>query len=41
MLGALAVTLTPEDVGRLEAAMPEAEGSRYDAHQMAMLDSER
>jgi aryl-alcohol dehydrogenase-like predicted oxidoreductase len=41
MLGALAVTLTAEDAVRLEAAMPEAEGSRYDAHQMAMLDSER
>jgi aryl-alcohol dehydrogenase-like predicted oxidoreductase len=41
MLGALAVQLTAEDTARLESALPEAEGTRYDGHQMAMLDSER
>lgn len=41
MMGALEVTLTTDAVVRLEAALPMAEGSRYDAHQMAMLDSER
>jgi aryl-alcohol dehydrogenase-like predicted oxidoreductase len=42
-LAALAVELTPEDVARLEAAVPAAAaaGTRYDAHQMRMLDSER
>jgi aryl-alcohol dehydrogenase-like predicted oxidoreductase len=42
-LTALAVELTPEDVARLEAAVPAAAaaGTRYDAHQMRMLDSER
>lgn len=42
-LGALDVTLTPEDLARIERAVPvgAAAGSRYDAGQMAMLDSER
>jgi aryl-alcohol dehydrogenase-like predicted oxidoreductase len=42
-LGGLAVELTPEDVTRLEAAVPpdSAAGTRYDAHQMQILDSER
>jgi aryl-alcohol dehydrogenase-like predicted oxidoreductase len=42
-LGALDVTLTPEDLARLEKAVPPdaAAGDRYDAGQMAMLDSER
>jgi aryl-alcohol dehydrogenase-like predicted oxidoreductase len=42
-LGALDVTLTVEDLAAIEAAVPAdaVAGSRYDAHQMAMLDSER
>jgi aryl-alcohol dehydrogenase-like predicted oxidoreductase len=42
-LGALDVVLTPEDVARLEAAVPASAvaGSRYDPHQMRILDSER
>lgn len=42
-LGALDVRLSAEDVAKLEAAVPAAAiaGSRYDEHQMAMLDSER
>jgi aryl-alcohol dehydrogenase-like predicted oxidoreductase len=42
-LCALYVTLTPEDLRRLEKAVPPgaAAGDRYDAGQMAMLDSER
>lgn len=42
-LGALDVTLTPEELSRIEGAVPAgaAAGSRYDAGQMAMLDSER
>jgi len=42
-LGALDVTLTPEDVARLERAVPPdaAAGDRYDAGQMATLDSEK
>lgn len=37
------VTLSPEDVARIEAAVPASAvaGSRYDEHQMRMLDSER
>lgn len=37
------VTLSPEDVARIEAAVPASSvaGSRYDEHQMRMLDSER
>ncbi len=42
-LGALEVRLSAEEVARLEKAVPAAEiaGSRYDSHQMAMLDSEK
>lgn len=42
-LGALAVELTPSEVSRLEEAVPAsaAAGTRYDAHQMRMLDSEK
>lgn len=42
-LGALDVRLSDDDVRRLESAIsPEAvAGTRYDAHQMAALDSER
>ncbi len=42
-LGALQVRLTAEDLARLEKAVPAeaVAGSRYDAHQMRMLDSER
>jgi len=42
-LGALRVTLTPADLTRIEAAVPAAAvaGTRYDEHQMRMLDSER
>ncbi|MBX3566696.1 MAG: aldo/keto reductase [Rhizobiaceae bacterium] len=42
-LGALDLTLSPADLAAIEAAAPAdaAAGSRYDAHQMAMLDSER
>jgi aryl-alcohol dehydrogenase-like predicted oxidoreductase len=42
-LGALAITLTPSEVDRIEAALPASAvaGTRYDEHQMRMLDSER
>ena len=42
-LGALAITLTPDDLAAIEAAAPKgaAAGERYAAAQMAMLDSER
>jgi aryl-alcohol dehydrogenase-like predicted oxidoreductase len=42
-LGALDVVLTPEDRKRIEAALPtnEVAGTRYDPHQMRILDSER
>jgi aryl-alcohol dehydrogenase-like predicted oxidoreductase len=42
-LGALDVALSPEEVARLEEAVPAAEvaGTRYDAFQMKHLDSER
>ena len=42
-LGALDVTLAAEDLERIERAVPAgaAAGSRYEAGQMAMLDSER
>jgi len=35
--------LTSEDVARLEAAVPASAvaGTRYDAHQMRILDSEK
>ena len=42
-LGALAVRLSAEEIAKLETAVPAAEiaGTRYDKHQMAMLDSEK
>jgi aryl-alcohol dehydrogenase-like predicted oxidoreductase len=42
-LGALDLTLTPEDIAALEAVVPVTAiaGTRYDARQMGMLDSER
>jgi aryl-alcohol dehydrogenase-like predicted oxidoreductase len=42
-LGALAVTLTPDDLAAIERAAPKgaASGDRYNAHAMAALDSER
>jgi aryl-alcohol dehydrogenase-like predicted oxidoreductase len=42
-LGALDVRLTPEDVVRIEQAVPASAvaGTRYDARGMSMLDSER
>jgi aryl-alcohol dehydrogenase-like predicted oxidoreductase len=42
-LGALEVRLTPEDVARIETAVPPGAvaGDRYMAQQMGMLDSER
>jgi hypothetical protein len=42
-LGALQVALTPNDVERLEAVLPPSAvaGTRYDEHQMRILDSER
>ncbi len=42
-LGALDIQLSPEDLKRVEAAVPQSEvaGTRYDAHQMRTLDSEK
>ena len=42
-LGALELELTPQDLAEIEAAVPTeaVAGERYDAQQMAMLDSER
>jgi aryl-alcohol dehydrogenase-like predicted oxidoreductase len=42
-LGALQVELSPADVARLEEAVPPSAvaGTRYDEHQMRILDSER
>ena len=42
-LGALDVRLSPSDMDRIEAAVPvgAVAGTRYDAHQMRILDSER
>jgi aryl-alcohol dehydrogenase-like predicted oxidoreductase len=42
-LGALEVTLTPAEVARMEEAIPVSAvaGTRYDEHQMRVLDSER
>jgi aryl-alcohol dehydrogenase-like predicted oxidoreductase len=42
-MGALRVTLTPAELARIEEAVPAAAvaGSRYDEHQMRILDSER
>ena len=43
MLGALDVALSGEEVTRLESAVPASAvaGTRYDAHQMRVLDSEK
>jgi aryl-alcohol dehydrogenase-like predicted oxidoreductase len=42
-LGALGLGLTTQDIERLEKAVPPgaAAGTRYDAHQMSVLDSEK
>ena len=42
-LGALEVALAPQDIARLESAVPAGAtaGTRYDARQMGILDSER
>ena len=42
-LGALQLTLTSEEIARIEAAIPASDvaGTRYDEHQMRILDSER
>jgi len=42
-LGALDLRLSPDDLARLEAALPAGQvaGDRYDPHAMASLDSER
>ena len=42
-LGALQVSLSPDDLACIEAAVPPSAvaGTRYDEHQMRMLDSER
>jgi aryl-alcohol dehydrogenase-like predicted oxidoreductase len=42
-LGALQLTLTPTEIARIEDAIPEmaVAGTRYDEHQMRILDSER
>jgi aryl-alcohol dehydrogenase-like predicted oxidoreductase len=42
-LGALQVTLAPADLARIESALPPSAvaGTRYDEHQMRVLDSER
>ena len=42
-LGAVEIELSPEEIGDVEAAVPESAiaGTRYDAHQMRVLDSER
>lgn len=42
-LGALEVELSPADLARIEEAVPATAvaGTRYDEHQMRMLDSER
>jgi aryl-alcohol dehydrogenase-like predicted oxidoreductase len=42
-LGALSIQLNAEDLARIDQAVPHAQvvGTRYDEHQMRMLDSER
>jgi aryl-alcohol dehydrogenase-like predicted oxidoreductase len=40
-LGALGVQLAGADLARIAQALPAVAGARYNAHQMAMLDSER
>jgi aryl-alcohol dehydrogenase-like predicted oxidoreductase len=40
-LGALQASLTPDDLVRIEGAIPAAAGTRYASEQMRMLDSEK
>jgi aryl-alcohol dehydrogenase-like predicted oxidoreductase len=42
-VAALEITLTPEELAALEAAVPaeKVAGARYDKHSMAHLDSEK
>ena len=42
-LGALQLKLSPADIARIEEAIPASAivGTRYDEHQMRMLDSDR
>jgi aryl-alcohol dehydrogenase-like predicted oxidoreductase len=40
-LGALDVSLSAEDLSRIENSVPEVAGTRYDERQMKVLDSER
>jgi aryl-alcohol dehydrogenase-like predicted oxidoreductase len=40
-LGALEVRLAPDELTRIEAALPPVAGTRYDERQMKILDSER
>jgi aryl-alcohol dehydrogenase-like predicted oxidoreductase len=40
-LAALEVKLSPEELARIEDVLPPVAGTRYDEHQMRMLDSER
>jgi aryl-alcohol dehydrogenase-like predicted oxidoreductase len=40
-LGALAVSLAPDELARIESALPPVAGTRYDERQMKLLDSER
>jgi hypothetical protein len=42
-LSALEIKLTPEEVAAIEAAVPAeaVAGTRYDEHQMRVLDSEK
>jgi hypothetical protein len=42
-LGALQIQLTPADLNRIETVLPATAvaGTRYDEHQMRVLDSER
>jgi aryl-alcohol dehydrogenase-like predicted oxidoreductase len=40
-LAALEVKLSPEDMARIESAVPQVAGTRYDERQMKVLDSER
>jgi aryl-alcohol dehydrogenase-like predicted oxidoreductase len=42
-LAALEVSLTPDEIARIEGTIPASAvaGTRYDEHQMRILDSER
>ena len=42
-LAALNITLTPQEIAAIETAVPadSVAGTRYDAHQMQVLDSEK